>query len=218
MDFIKNHVITILLSTVILLVISVGILLYAFTNVDEATENRDKTLISNVLINAIRYGDIEEANTYYDNLVSDGVIAQDVRDEYFNFDELSVNSMWGRFDAGGTKDVTIVLNTKLNEGVTEDNVYLTVVSYRYPITRDDLGHNQATVAGGEELYYRNNTVVISQVSEGKLTNFRTLPEQTIVSNVSEVSSDDFDLFEEQLEPIDFDSYVEDLQHGQHGHE
>lgn len=212
MEFIKNNIIYIAIISLILVIATAVVLVFTVYNTGDNHENRDKALLSNLVVNAISYGDIETANQYYNNLVTDGVITENIKDEYFDFDQPHINSMWGRFDAGGKKEVSIILNTKLNEGVNEDNVYLTVVSYSYPVVREDLGHNVSNVSGGEEIYYRNNTVVVSQVNDGKVTMFKVIPEQSFVTESTEVGTSDLEIFQEQLEPIDLGEYLDDLQH------
>lgn len=222
MEFIKNNKIIITIICGVLLSIGVGFAAFKLLAPEEIDyENRDKRVISNVLLNAIDGGSIETKDAFYQDLVDRGFLTENVRDEYFNFEDMSLNTFWGRYDIGANKEISIRLNEKISENEEGIKTYLTVVSYRYPINKQDLGHDFVGEPVGDEVYYRVNKVLVSAMNEkGTMLSLTSFPESSLVSNIDGVGLEleDKHLFEEGMLPASED-YIDDLINGKvHEHE
>lgn len=203
------------LAVFVLTVVGSVLLLSSIGKDDIDYENRDKRIITNALINAVDGLSVERSEQYYNNLVDRGFLDKSVKDSYFDFNQMSVNTMWGRYDIGANKEISIRLNEKIGENDDGVKNYLTVVSYRYPIDRESLGHDYSGETLGNETYYRVNKVLVSAITpEGKIVKLTLFPEGSIVSNLEEdgLNLEDKHLFDEGLVPVEGD-YIEDLING-----
>lgn len=201
---------------VLLLTITGSILILSNLGSEEVDyESRDMRIISNLLINAVDGLSEDRSETYYNNLVDKGFLDKNVKDEHFDFTQMATNTMWGRYDIGANKEISIRLNEKISENKDGVKNYLTVVSYRYPINKESLGHDYSGETIGDDIYYRANKVVVSALNkEGKVIRLTTFPEGSIVSNLegNGLNLEDKHLFEEGLVPVEED-YIKDLIEG-----
>ena len=180
--------------------------------------NSSKSLINNVVVNAVNDTNLENSTEYYDNLEKNGLISKDIKDRYFNFDKALSADFWNRFDLEGSKNAVIRLNHFIGENKDGSKDFLVVISYQYPIDKEDVGHNLLSTRSDDDVYYRNNKVLVFKLdAKNKIVGLGTFPESELFTadtqgDVEGINTRDIQLFEEGRLDLNSD-YVNEVLHG-----
>lgn len=207
---------------VVIPLVVVAILFLSFKLIGGGTKSEetvvfDKRLINEVLIKALDGGSDEEMEQFYSSKVNEGVLSETVVEEFFDFEDASTHTFWGRYDIGADKTISVRLNELINDNEEGLRTYLTVMSYKYLIDREDLGHDYSGQDLSGDLFYRVNKVFVVAVKDGAIVSMTTFPEGSLVGNKDGVGYDieDKHLFEEGILELDSEKIKEDLENDDH---